>query len=163
MENRVIRNIIFTSIVLFLFGCATQQFKPVELTEVVEVGNKDQETIYNRTRQWFSQYFVSGKSVIDYEDKKEGTIIGNGIASIGSDPFGLIQYKIEYNVRIDTKDGKFRALTKIIKHTNTDSKSTYAVYAVSEERAADASKHVSKIVADIKAYVMGNSGANPDW
>jgi len=163
MKNKAIQKIILTSIILFLFGCVAKQFKPVELTQVVEVGNKDQETIYNRTRQWFSQYFVSGKSVIDYEDKKEGTIIGNGVAEIGTGPFGLIKYKIEYNVRIDTKNGKFRALTKIIKHTNTDTKSTYTVANVSEDRAADAAKHVSKIIADIKAYVTGNSDAKSNW
>ena len=164
MNQSLIKNALLVSVIIFSFGCATQQFQPVELTNVVTIPNKDQKAIYNKTRQWFSQYFVSGESVIDYEDKEAGTIIGNGIAKIGSDPFGFVQYNIKYNVRIDTKDGKFRALTKISQHTNTDSKSTYTVYNVSKDRAADAEKHVNKIVTDIKNYVSNSSiGSQADW
>lgn len=138
---------------LSLAGCATTEYKAVEVTSVVNVPNQDQKALFKKTRQWFSQYFVSGESVVDYEDPESGTIIGNGIANIGSDPFGIIQYKIKYNVRIDTKDNKFRALTKIIEHTNTDSKSTYTVSYVSKERIADAEKQVNEIVKDIETYV----------
>ncbi|MFC1751194.1 DUF4468 domain-containing protein [Pseudomonadota bacterium] len=147
------KGVLVLACVLTIAGCATQQFKPVETTNVVNVPSQGQKEIYNKARQWFSQYFVSGKSVVDYENQEEGTIIGNGIANIGSDPFGLIQYKIKYNIRIDTKEGKFRALTKINEHTNTDSKSTYSVSYVSKEREADAINHVNTIVADIESYL----------
>jgi len=126
----------------------------VETTEVVEVQNQNQKEIYAKARQWFSQYFVSGKSVVDYEDPETGTIIGNGIAQIGTDPFGLIKYNIEYNIRIDTKDGKFRVVTKIIKHTNTDTNGTYDVNYLSKDRESLAVQHVSKIVSDINKYVI---------
>lgn len=153
MKYQATIKIFILTFFIFAMGCVAQQYQPIETTEVVKVSNQDQKAIYNKTRQWFSQYFVSGKSVVDYEDPETGTIIGNGIARIGSDTFGLIQYKIKYNIRIDTKDGKFRAITTIIEHTNTDSSSTYTVHNVSEERTNDAINHVSKIVNDIKAYV----------
>ena len=146
-----------TSVLLATFvlvaGCAMQPYVPVETTEVVDLPGHKQRDIYNKTRQWFSQYFVSGKSVVDYENPEAGTIIGNGVATIGSDPFGVITYQIHYNIRIDTKDEKLRAATKIIKHTNTDSKSTYDVGYLAEDRNAKAKAHVSTIVADIKKYV----------
>jgi hypothetical protein len=134
-------------------GCAMHAYVPVETTEVVSIEGKNQRELYNKTRQWFSQYFVSGESVIDYEDPSTGTIIGNGVAGIGTDPLGLIRYRIHYNIRIDTKDGKFRVVTKIIKHTNTDSTSTYNVGHITEERNKKALAHVATLVEDIKKYV----------
>lgn len=134
-------------------GCAMQPYVPIETSEVVDLPGQKQRDIYNKTRQWFSQYFVSGESVVDYESPETGTIIGNGVATIGTDPLGLITHRIHYNIRIDTKDDKLRAVTKIIKHTNTDSTSTYDVGYLSEERNAKARAHVSTIVADIKKYV----------
>lgn len=164
MKKHTISYVLIFSVVLLFMGCVTQPYKPIETTNIVEIPNQDQQTIYNKTRQWFSQYFVSGKSVVDYENPEAGTIIGNGVANVGSDPFGLIQYEIKYNIRIDTKDGKFRALTKIIEHTNTDSKSTYTVSNVSKAREAAAVEHVSKIVSDIENYVTDKKiDTKSDW
>ncbi len=164
MKFQTISNVLVSALILLATGCVTPQYKPIETTNIIELPNYDQKTIYNKTRQWFSQYFVSGKSVVDYEDPEAGTIIGNGIARIGADPFGLIQYKIKYNVRIDTKDGKFRALTNIIEHTNTDSNITYTVVNVSKNREADAIKHVNKIVSDIENYVTDKKlDSKSDW
>ncbi len=134
-------------------GCAMQPYVPVETTEVVELPGQKQKDIYNKTRQWFSQYFVSGESVVDYENAETGTIIGNGIATFGGDPLGIVTYRIHYNIRIDTKDGKLRAATKIIKHTNTDSKSTYEVSYLTEDRNSKAKAQISTVVSDIKKYV----------
>lgn len=154
--------ILAIAIIFFVAGCAMQPFSPVETAEVVDVPNMKQQEIYNKARQWFSEYFVSGESVIDYESVETGTIIGNGIALIGSDPFGIIQYKIHYNLRIDTKDGRFRTNTKIIKHTNTDSSSTYTANMVTEERSAKALEHVNALVADIARYV-GDVSHDENW
>lgn len=136
-----------------LVGCATQPYVPIETTEVVDLPGQKQRDIYNKSRQWFSQYFVSGKSVVDYESAEAGTIIGNGIATIGSDPFAVIKYNIHYNIRLDMRDEKLRVVTRIVKHTNTDNKSTYDVTYATEDRNAKAKAHVSTIVADIKKYV----------
>ena len=150
--------------VLFVTGCAMEQYKPVEIKNVVSIPSQNQKVIYNKTRQWFSQYFVSGKSVVDYENPDEGTIIGNGFANIGSDTFGIIQYNIKYNVRIDTKDGKFRALTKINEHLNDDSSKTYSVSYITKERSDNAIKHVNKIVSDLESYVTDTKlDSNSDW
>ncbi|PSW82252.1 DUF4468 domain-containing protein [Photobacterium angustum] len=153
------------AVITMLSGCQTVSvYEPVEVTKIVNIPNHTQSNIYNKTRQWFSQYFVSGKSVVDYEDKETGTIIGNAIASNGTDPSGLIKYDFEYNIRIDTKDNKFRAMTTIVKHTNTDYTRTYDAVAITKERQADAEKKVSDIVNQIKSYVIDNeTNANTDW
>lgn len=151
-----IRLRIIATIILFslLSACATQPYTPIETSEVVLVPGQSKAELYNKIRQWFSQYFVSGKSVVDYQDPKAGTIIGNGISSNGTDFTHLIKYEFKFNIRIDVKDGKFRAQTKILSHSNTDSTSTYTVGAVSQGRSASAEAKVKKIVGDIKAYVM---------
>ena len=88
-----------------LSGCVTTQpYVPQEIVEVVEIPGKSKDEIFTKSRQWFSQYFVSGESVVDYEDQAAGTIIGNGIAGLGYDPFGIVHYDIHYNIRIDIKD-----------------------------------------------------------
>ena len=146
--------LIFSAILLSVSACkATQPYTPVVVTNVVEV-EKSQSEIYNKARQWFSEYFVSGESVIDYEDASTGTIIGNGVADIGTDPFGLIKYKIHYSIRVDTKDGKFKTEYKINKHTNSDSSNgTYNVANVSEGRSSQAKQEVDKITANLLNYL----------
>lgn len=158
------RYILFALLGVFLAGCATKPFAPVESSSVVEVSGLSQQELFDKTRQWFSQYFVSGESVVDYENREIGTIIGNGIAQIGRDPFGMIGYSIHYNIKIETKDGKFRATTKITKHTNTDTSKTYDVNYVSVKREEMAALHVEKIVSDIKSYVISQSEQSAsDW
>lgn len=158
------RYILFALLGVFLAGCATKPFVPVESSSVVEVSGLSQQELFDKTRQWFSQYFVSGESVVDYENREIGTIIGNGISQVGRDPFGMIGYSIHYNIKIETKDGKFRATTKITKHTNTDTSKTYDVNYVSVKREEMAALHVEKIVSDIKSYVMNQSEPSvSDW
>lgn len=155
MKNSIIKTAIFIGALSVVAGCQTTStaYKPIEVEEVVNIPNQSQEEIYNKTRQWFSQYFVSGESVVDYEDPKTGTIIGNGIAENGADFMGIIRYSFKYNVRIDTKDGKFRAITKIVEHTNTDTKKSYTASYISDERSAAAEQKVKEIVSEIESYV----------
>jgi len=156
--------IIATTLLLLLAGCAMQEYKPVEISSVVNVPDQEQKELFKKTRQWFSEYFVSGESVVDYEDIESGTIIGNGIATIGTDTFGLITYKIKYKIRIDTKDNKFRATTTIIEHTNTDSQKTYSTAYITKERIADAEKHVNSIIKSIEKYVADKKiDSKSDW
>src|ERR1700742_4390947 len=96
----LLKTSVFVATLALMAGCATQPYVPVETTEVIDLPGQKQRDIYNKSRQWFSQYFVSGKSVVDYESPEAGTIIGNGIATIGSDPFGIIKYNIHYNIRL---------------------------------------------------------------
>lgn len=146
----------------FLLGAcqSTTPYVPTVVTNVVEV-EKNQTEIYNRARQWFSEYFVSGESVIDYEDASSGTIIGKGIANIGTGPFGIVDEKINFTIRVDTKDNKFKTEYTINKHTNYDSTNgVYDVFNVTEERNQSAKKKVESITSDLKNYV---AGGEVDW
>lgn len=101
-----------------LSGCASMNMDMVstdqELSRVYEVkAGKDQ--IYSASRQWIAESFKSSKSVVEYEDKAEGTIIGNG-----SIPYPCADkgswvcvnqsqvLKLLFTMRLEAKDGKFR-------------------------------------------------------
>lgn len=166
MKIQNLKSFLAVAFVAIVTGCAsTTPYQPTEVAEVVEIPGQSQEQIYNKSRQWFSQYFVSGESVVDYEDKSTGTIIGNGIALIGTSGLGIITEKIEYNLRIDTKDGRLRALTTINKHTNTDSTNgTYTTTYVPQDRVMRAEAQVKGIVADLKKYITSEKNdVNSNW
>ena len=143
-------------------GCVTQKHIPSEETIVISAAGQSKKTIFHKARQWFSEYFVSGKSVVDYEDKEAGTIIAKGTARIGSDPFGIIGHHMKFSIRIDVKDGKFRALTRIISHYDVSS-TVYDVTFISEERKKSAENYVEKIAKDIGAYINSKNNAKQSW
>lgn len=141
-------------------SCATEPHVPAENAQVLTVSGQSKSTLFNKSRQWFSQYFVSGESVVDYESASAGTIIGKGIANVGGDAFGIITNKVHYTIRVDTKSGRMRVTTKIIKHTNTDSQRTYDVSRVSAARAGKAEQHLKGVVRDLERYVKAPSGSS---
>lgn len=152
----------FASFIL-VSGCATSsytRYEPIEITKVIELPGVKKNDIFDKSRQWFSQYFVSGESVVDYENAEAGSIIGNGIATIGSEMMGVVRHGIHYSIRLDVKDEKMRAFVKIIKHTNTDSQRTYDVDWLIEERNARATAHVEKVIEDLGRYVTAGSDSN---
>jgi hypothetical protein len=159
------KKIVFVSaaIAFLSTSCTMEQYAPVQRSEVISAPNQSQKSIYNKSRQWFSEYFVSGKSVVDYEDAQAGTIIGNGFAKIGSDPLGIIQYNINYSIRVDTKDGRLKVTTNVIKHSNTDSQHpTYDVVMVPQSRKDMAERHISSVIENLKAYVASR-GSSSNW
>jgi len=152
MEKKILKRGFMVGLLFVIAGCFTP-YETVEVTQVVQAPKLNQVIIYDKIRQWFSQYFVSGKSVVDYEDKKVGTIIGNGIAQIDSNAFVGSVDNIHYNIRIDIKDNKFRVSTKITQHTTTTNEGTFTQNYVSEGTKALAAKHVKGIVDSIEKYV----------
>lgn len=99
-----------------LTGCATTPQlpqEPVKLEHIYTIEKLSQEQIYNGARQWFSTAFVSSKAVIDYEDKAAGTIIGKAstqytCAGISECLTGTTNDRLEFTIRVDTKDQKVR-------------------------------------------------------
>jgi hypothetical protein len=54
----------------------------ITFTEVVSVDNStNKQELYSRAREWFVKSFKSSKSVIEFEDKETGKIIGRGTFS----------------------------------------------------------------------------------
>jgi hypothetical protein len=161
------KNIALLLLAILIFsGCqTTSQSIPNQTNHIViSVEGKSSEEIYTKLRQWFSQSFVSGEAVIDYEDKKEGTIIGNAYGTYGSDFIGIIEYYMKYQIRVDVKDGRFRVETTILSHRNQDTSKSYDVARVSLKRHEKAQNYLKEITLDMKSFVDNRySKENLDW
>lgn len=147
-------------------GCQTipQSVLSQPYHTVIRVEGKSSEEIYTILRQWFSQSFVSGEAVIDYEDKEEGTIIGNAYGTYGSDFTGMIEYHMKYQIRVDVKDDRFRVETKVLSHRNQDTSSSYDVVSVSPKRHEQAQAYLKGIALEMKSFIDDRySKDNLDW
>lgn len=112
------KKIIFAGVLIgsLLTGCATvppTPQEPVKLENVYTIEKLTQDQIYDGVRQWFATAFKSSNAVIQYEDKKAGTIIGKSntkytCSSIGECFMATTNDVLEFTIRVDTKDGRVR-------------------------------------------------------
>lgn len=118
MKNKIITIVMLAAMAVLSSGCAGNLTTNIRTTttpieNIYKVEGKSKEQIYNLARQWFSEYFVSGESVVDYEDKKAGTIIGKGKIPtykkiISFSPYYDRQLYIGFKLRVDVKDNKIK-------------------------------------------------------
>ena len=139
------------------------EVKPVTLEEIVVVPNKNKIEIYAKARQWFTNYFISGESVIDYEDKESGTIIGKGIADNGSVNIVALS-RLNYKVKVDTKDNKARIVVSLINYDikvgdDPYKKNSNMVTAKNQETAKAT---MEKTLSDLKEYLLSEEDST-DW
>lgn len=103
--------------VIALTGCAAMQ--PVSeadktIEQITEAPNFTKDQIFTGSKIWIAENFKSAKAVIEYENKEEGVIIGNGSTSYPCSGMECLQagaatdWKLNFTMRIDAKDNKFR-------------------------------------------------------
>ena len=92
-----------------LFSCASYQSLPVDqlqITKIIDVPNINKNQLYIRVNEWFVNSFNSAESVIEFQDKEAGKIMGK----YTFDSFvSLYNYRIKQTISVDIKDGKIRA------------------------------------------------------
>lgn len=101
-------------LVVMMSGCAGMQ--PIQETDrtfdgVFEAPGFSRDKIFTSTKIWIAENFRSAKSVIEYENKEEGTLIGNGIIPYpcsGLECIAKADWKVPFTMRIDMKDNKFK-------------------------------------------------------
>lgn len=108
---------IAASITAILTGCVSMQYEPISendrtITSITEAKGLPKEKIYTGAKIWIAENFKSAKQVIEYENKEDGTIIGNGVVNYpcqgGMDCIVKADWKVPFTMRVDTKDEKFR-------------------------------------------------------
>ncbi len=109
------RNLFISAIsVMALSGCATiEQAKQPPMTQyqkVVEVPNTSQDMVYEGARQWFAKSFNDSNSVLKYENKETGSIIGKGNAKMSCSGMACLgtPRNLNFTVKVDAKDNKAR-------------------------------------------------------
>jgi hypothetical protein len=83
-----------------------------EISKVYDVAlTKDE--IYDLALQFIAENFKSAKSVLEYQDKEAGRIIGNGTTSIND---GFMGRPASFTMVIDIKDGRYRVSYKSLEY-----------------------------------------------
>lgn len=157
------RKIVFL-VMLLASGCASvQQANVADLppwSQVVEISmQKDQ--IYTRSRAWFVQYYVSAKSVLQMEDSQNGILMGVGATNFIY--MGMVNEWLEYVLKIEAKDGKYRISMDRLCVTGTNAQGEWRRCSPNIYQAeADAIKAAwDNIIADHKKSLL--QGAASDF
>lgn len=97
---------------LFLVSCATMMGSKItdpslrEMEKVLEFPEQSQDDLYIKANAWFVETFTSAESVIEFQDKESGKIMGKYVFSYSE---GLYFYDVKQTLSIDLRDGKVRA------------------------------------------------------
>lgn len=88
-------------------GCAVKMASP-ELRDYQAFGNvknTNKKDLYTKVNSWFVSTFVSAESVIEYQDKEAGIVMGNYVYDWNN---GFIVFKVKQTIKIEVKDNKYR-------------------------------------------------------
>lgn len=113
------KKIIALFVVLVASLTAIAQDKPLSLSEVIQVEGKNQAQIYGGLREWVATTYVSGKAVTQMEDAATGTIILKANFPFKkSGVYSAYTGKIDYTLKLQAKDGRYRVEMSNISHEN---------------------------------------------
>jgi len=92
--------------------------KNVTVFKVIEAPGLKKEEIFNRALNYFTYNYVSGKSVIQTQDKENGLIVGKGIYNNVHIGISLLTTYVDaYHIlRVDVKDGKARIIVTLTEY-----------------------------------------------
>ena len=84
----------------------------VTVVKVIEVPELKKDEIFNRALNYFTYNYVSGKSVIQIQDKDNGLIVGKGIYD------NVITTYVDawHILRVDVKDGRARVIVTLTEY-----------------------------------------------
>lgn len=75
------------------------------MQKVVEIPGLTQDEIYIRANSWFVSTFNSAESVIEFQDKESGKIMGKYVFTYGE---GVYTFGVKQTVDVEMKEGKMR-------------------------------------------------------
>lgn len=90
----------------------------VTFVKIVEVPDLKNDEIYNRALNYFTYNYVSGKSVIQVQDKENGLIVGKGVYNDVHIGISLIATYVDawHILRVDVKDGRVRVIITLTEY-----------------------------------------------
>jgi hypothetical protein len=108
------RKVLFFSLTIllsaFLYACGTMMGAKASeearrFEKVIDIPNLSKSDIYIKANAWFVETFNSAESVIEFQDKESGKIMGKYVFSYAE---GVYTYDVRQTISIDIKDGKVR-------------------------------------------------------
>ena len=90
----------------------------VTIVKVIEAQELKKEEIFNRALNYFTYNYVSGKSVIQTQDKENGLIVGKGVYNDVHIGMSLITTYVDawHILRVDVKDGRARIIVTLTEY-----------------------------------------------
>lgn len=90
----------------------------VTVLKVIEAPDLKKEEIFNRALNYFTYNYVSGKSVIQTQDKENGLIVGKGIYDNVHIGMSIITTYVDawHILRVDVKDGRARVIVTLTEY-----------------------------------------------
>jgi hypothetical protein len=87
----------------------------VTIVKIVEAPELKKDDIFNRALNYFTYNYVSGKSVIQTQDKENGLIVGKGLYDNVHVGVSIITTYIDawHILRVDVKDGRARVIVTL--------------------------------------------------
>ncbi|HEY4323905.1 MAG TPA: DUF4468 domain-containing protein [Mucilaginibacter sp.] len=82
-----------------------------EIVKVDTTFKKDQ--LYKNAKAYFMNVFTGAKDAFQYDDKKEGKIVGKGFVQVSDikrvfPAVAVLKWDVYYNLEVTCKDGKYR-------------------------------------------------------
>lgn len=110
----MIRNFILFWGILILVACKAAQPLTEEqkvISVVKEIPGKSETQLFDNTKIWIAQTFRSAKAVLEYENREQGVIIGNGISTYPCSGMSCLakgDWKLHYTMKVEFKEGRYR-------------------------------------------------------
>lgn len=100
--------IAFFGCVILMVSCSTMKKLPVDQKPydvVVDVPGKSANELYVLSNEWFVKTFNNAESVIQFQDKDAGKILGKYIGECSTT---LYKYKFKSTITVEVKESKAR-------------------------------------------------------
>lgn len=102
------------TLICFMMLCSLA-IQAKELTEVVEMPEKNKSQLYSSAREWFAEVFNSAEDVLQMDNPTLGTLIGKVKGSVVAYYDDVsIDSPYNYTIKISIKDGKYKYTIKDI-------------------------------------------------
>jgi hypothetical protein len=90
----------------------------VTIVKIVEAPDLKKDEIFNRALNYFTYNYVSGKSVIQTQDKENGLIVGKGIYDNVHIGMSIVTTYVDawHILRVDVKDGRARVIVTLTEY-----------------------------------------------
>jgi len=146
------------------YGCSAASMTPLSndttLNKVVEVENMSKEEIFLNSMEWFSTTFNESKSVIDYQDKEAGKIIGNG--AISHVYATIVSGQVKFSVKIEIKENRARISLTNFSAKIIGSSGPPVDRAIMQSEYEKAIPKLESLMNDYSAYIKNASSSNSD-
>lgn len=145
------KTVLFLFVAVFLQSCTSyQQITASKSEQIIEVqGSKNE--IYVKANEWMVRAFNNAESVIQFQDKEAGKIIGKYLMHSYTNRY--VNYKVYSIITITVRDGATKIDIEPIDSWQYDS-SGLTIYNYSKE---DAEADIAALTEDYIAYMTTKS------